>query len=136
MKIINQKPPNWREVWAEFFPSGDAPKGVIFCYGKCIYNPTGVIIPPHLIKHEEVHSEQQGKDPDEWWKKYIADPVFRLEQEIPAHQVEWQEYMKHHPDRPHRRFYLRQLSHRLAGRLYGNLITVANAKKAIKEKSA
>ena len=128
MKVINQKPPNWRAIWDAFSP----PHGAIFCYGKCIYNPSGGNVTPSLIKHEEIHSEQQGKDPDGWWEKYIADPAFRLEQEIPAHQAEYRDIIQRHPDRRKRRYYLRVLSHRLAGRLYGRMITVAEAKKVIK----
>jgi hypothetical protein len=117
MKVLNLFPPNWREINAAFKVRG---KGVIFCYGGAIYNPQRVPIGPELIAHERVHSARQGSSPDDWWRRYIADLEFRLSEEIPAHRAE----LAVSGD-------LDRIARRLAGPLYGSLVSVERARELI-----
>jgi hypothetical protein len=55
--IIVARPPNFEQIHAAF-PRADKP-GVMFAYDGKIYNPSGGIIPPALIAHEEVHLIRQ-----------------------------------------------------------------------------
>lgn len=109
MKVITAFPPNYRRINAAFNVRG---RGVIFCYGDVIYNPGRINVTPALLAHEAVHSGQQGADPATWWDRYIADPQFRLAQEIPAHAAEYRVA-------PH---LLQEIAGRLSSRLYGGLI--------------
>jgi hypothetical protein len=83
MKIENNYPPNYLKIQAVLNP----PKEAIFCYGDTIYNPSGGQIYEDLQKHEEVHKKQQEKmkSVELWWDEYLANPTFRLEQELEAY---------------------------------------------------
>lgn len=83
MKIVHDYPPNFEELRTHFAIEPGAP--VAFCYGDTIYNPNGVELREDLIFHESVHSRQQGRDPDGWYRKYMDDPTFRIGQEIEAY---------------------------------------------------
>lgn len=91
-------------------------------YGETLYNPGGIAIRPDIIAHEEQHMRQQaaiGKD--EWWKRYLAEPRFRLEQEAEAYGVQYRFYCKTVGDRnAHARFL-----HMVAGQLSGPLYQIA-----------
>lgn len=81
MKISTEWPPNIEEIREHF----DVSKDVLFCYGDTIYNPLNIKPRPDLVAHEKIHSKQQGNDPDGWWRKYVDDPKFRVEQEAQAY---------------------------------------------------
>ena len=74
----------------------------IFAYDKVIYNPGSGHLAPWLIAHEKVHFRQQGWRPKRWWKKFLASPKFRLEQELEAHQAEYRCFCTEVRDRNHR----------------------------------
>lgn len=65
-------------------------------------------------------------------EKFLEDPAFRLDQEIPAHRVEHRVYCKHNRDRNDQSRHLRALGQRLAAPMYGSLLTVNEAMKAIR----
>jgi len=103
-------------------------------HGPTIYNPARIYpIPQPLIVHELLHISRQGSTVEQWWQKYIADPQFRLMEEIPAHVVEYGAWIST-PGvaRSQRRFILNQVAGRLSSDLYGGLITFAEAKRMIK----
>jgi hypothetical protein len=138
MKVVTTFPPNYREINDAFNVRGQP---VIFCYGGRIYNPLRVQVGPDLIAHESVHSHRQlafAGGPVAWWQLYIADPAFRLEEELPAHQAEYR-YWVGRPgmDRPVRGYRselaFRQLSiaRRLASPLYGAMISLAEALRLV-----
>ena len=88
--IIHDRPPNFELIRAAF-PKAEG-DSVIFAYDGNIYNPSGKIIPPALIAHEEVHLRRQhqpGAGPDFWWKRYIEDSEFRYIEELHAHVAEF-----------------------------------------------
>jgi hypothetical protein len=86
--IIVDRPPNFDEVLAAF-PNADKP-GVIFAYDGHVYNPSGGVIPPALLAHENVHLNRQMQcGPREWWKNYLVDDEFRYQEELLAHVAEF-----------------------------------------------
>ncbi len=128
-----KRPPNWNDIIA-VFPKVEFMHGVLFCYGDTIYNPDNVDIPVWLLGHECVHSLQQaGIGVSAWWEDYLAEPNFRLEQELAAHRVELESYSVIH-SRNLRRAYAHAVAQRLGGQLYGNLIKPREALRLIKEK--
>ena len=129
MKIIHDYPPMIDEIDAAFNIRGQT---IIFAWGDTIYSPTGWNPPPELHAHEEVHGQRQGDDIEGWWKKYIADPEFRLEEEIIAHRAEYQHFAKRN-DRPARRRALRRIAKRLCSSLYGKVITFKKARERLLE---
>ncbi len=84
MKIINDKPPIWKEAHEHFDIDDSA---TIYTWGDVIYNPAGIVIQREYIEHESVHSGQQRAigGPEKWWEKYITDPAFRYNQEVEAY---------------------------------------------------
>jgi len=106
-------PPNYKAVNAAFNVRG---RQVIFCYGDVIYNPSRVKIGDELIAHEKVHSGRQNGDPVKWWERYIGEPQFRLDEEIPAHRAE----LAISGD-------LQGVAHKLSSPLYGSLISFDRA---------
>jgi hypothetical protein len=86
--IINERPPNFDQVHAAF-PKADG-EGVLFAFDGNIYNPSGIVVPPALVAHEEVHlREQKSVGADYWWEKYLTDSEFRYTEELLAHAAEF-----------------------------------------------
>lgn len=125
------EPPLIDEIDAAFGVRG---KPILFAFGDKIYNPAGVDVPPEIVVHETVHGERQGDDVFGWWRRYIADPVFRLEEELPAHVAEFQElctlqasrWVSH---RNMRRTLAAHVARKLSAPLYGRLVTFDAARK-------
>lgn len=134
MIIIRECPPLWDEITAAF-PVARTP-GVIFSWGDCIYNPSGIEISRPLLVHERVHCVRQRDDVEGWWRRYIADPEFRLAEEIPAHVAEARSACVGQT-RHGRRAAVAGIAHRLASPLYGRLLTLDKAeallRRALKE---
>lgn len=86
--IINERPPNFEQIQAAF-PKAVNP-GVLFAYDNNIYNPSGIVVPPALIAHEEVHlHRQRDAGPNSWWHAYLHDSEFRYNEELLAHVAEF-----------------------------------------------
>lgn len=125
--IIVGIPPNYAAIKARF-PECER-HGVIFSYGDTIFNPSGVSIPREVMVHEATHGlRQEAQGVEEWWKRYLAEPLFCLDEEIYAHHSEYRAAIKRHGPRPRD---LRRIAERLSGPLYGNLLTFEQAKHAI-----
>ena len=131
MRIKNDWPPNIEEIRKVF----DPPKGVVFTYGDTIYAPGGETIEPHLMKHEETHERQQGKDPKGWWGKYLKDPQFRLEQELEAYSNQYAYAKVIIRDRNALAKFLFEIARDLAGPIYGNILTHGEAESKIKNRA-
>lgn len=130
MRVIRERPPNWDAIIA-VFPLVATRPGVIFAWGEVCFAPIGTVLTPSLEAHESVHGARQGADIEGWWTRYLAEPAFRLAEEIPAHAEEWRVLRPTLTDRTARRWHLRQVAERLSGRLYGNLLTFERAKRLI-----
>jgi hypothetical protein len=129
MRVIVDRPPMFDEINDRFNVAG---KSVLFAWGDAIYNPMGVIIPPCLMDHEAVHGQRQIEmGVENWWRSYISSRAFRLEEEIPAHQAEYQSLLKENSNRNARRGALKQVAKRLSAPLYGRLISSASARKVL-----
>lgn len=111
--------------------------GVIFSWGDRIFNPSNASITRELFAHEAVHGERQlafnseaGAEGSvlEWWDRYLGDPLFRLDEELRAHMAEYKASVKRHGHSPRA---LNNMAERLSGPLYGELVTMAQAKHAI-----
>jgi len=64
--------------------------------------------------------------------KLLADPQFRLDQEIPAHRAEYLTFGRFNKDRNEKSKMLRTLGQRLSAPMYGSIITTNEAMKAIR----
>jgi hypothetical protein len=98
-RVVNVRPPNYARIVETF---GPLPPSVVFAYGDTIYAPgASGPLPPDLVVHEETHFRQQAEvgGPATWWERYLADPEFRLLQEVEAYRAQ----IACHPDRPSRR---------------------------------
>jgi len=134
MSIKCELPPNIDAIGAVFphVRRECSHRGVYFCYGNSIYNPSGLPLPVELIAHECIHSLQQRDiGVEKWWDRYLAAKDFRLEQELEAHRVEYEKYALDHPARPFRRRYLAMCAGRLSGPLYGHMIRKDEARRLI-----
>jgi hypothetical protein len=86
--IIIDRPPNFEQIKI-VFPKAENP-GILFAYDGCIYNPSGIVVPPALIAHEEVHlHRQRDAGPNIWWSHYLDDSEFRYNEELLAHVAEF-----------------------------------------------
>ena len=107
-------------------------KGIIFTYGKDVYNPDGAEINSHVLYHEGIHSKQQGDNPKEWWKNYLPNDKFRAIQELEAYQMQYEYICKQVKDREARNHVARQLAKSLSGEMYGKVMGFDEAVQAIK----
>jgi hypothetical protein len=131
MEIVIQYPPLIEEIHRKFNVLG---KPIIYAWGHKIYNPQNIYITPELMAHETVHSLQQGTalhEIESWWRRYIDDPEFRLDQETPAHMAEYRRYCEETKDRNRRAVMLTIIASKLASPLYGGLISTKAARTAI-----
>lgn len=129
MRVLHENPPILKSILeAGLKPGGNT----VFTYGDVIYNPNGGKIDQTLMKHEETHSKQQGNDPKGWWKRYLADVDFRLEQEVEAYRVQYQEAKKLIRDRNKLFNFLIMIAKDLSGELYGNALSFQDAMEKIK----
>jgi hypothetical protein len=138
--IILERPPNFEQIKVAF-PKAEG-SGVLFAFDGNIYNPSGIVIPPALIAHEQVHldrqralapradSTTQWSGPDLWWQRYFEDCEFRYNEELLAHVAEFQ--MQRTRDR---NFVARLMVHtalRLIAPLY-NYIPPRNLQEAMRD---
>lgn len=130
--VVRAKPPLFLDIVAAFPRAAFA--GVVFSWGsKTIYYPSPLgPLPASILAHEAVHGARQDKMGIEaWWLRYIADPPFRLAEEIPAHAAEYLSVCGGGASRNQRRQALQQIAKRLSSKLYGALVTIDQAKELI-----
>jgi hypothetical protein len=136
MNISFGRPPVWNELNAAF-GIANLKRGIVFAYVDTVYNPDGVDIPEHLAVHESVHMAQQSNDRTAaglWYQRYIADPAFRLAQEAEAYGAQYAFICARVArDRNARFRWLHALARDLSGPLYGNMVTLHGAMRAIRE---
>lgn len=135
-KVVIGKPPVFDMVALAFQIN---PINALFCYGKTIYNPSGMIIPQYLIEHEKVHMEQQGftdQGAALWWGKFLRDPEFRINQEAQAYGRQYQfmcETMKQYHGIDAKLHLRSELARILAGPLYNYCVSHSEAMGLIKK---
>lgn len=127
-KIVISRPPNYDRIAAAF----KLVPGVVFAYAPNIYNPGSVTIMSYIVDHEIVHIERQGDDPGGWWERYIADPAFRLEEELLAHVAEIKSYERTHTDNRNAvGYWLMICAQRISSNVYGRMISYMGALEAL-----
>lgn len=131
--IVIAKPPMFDQIAAAFHLA--RMPGVIFSWGAgTIFNPSAIVIPQCLIAHEAVHGARQGLSDAgirRWWENYIADPEFRLREEMPAHRAEYAAIKGLVKDRNARVRELHNIVTRLCGPLYGGMVSRTEAWRAV-----
>lgn len=136
MEIKIAKPPIYDSACSAFKIN---PETVLFTYGDTIYNPGGVNLSDDLIKHEEVHAEQQNHNDEEaalWWGKYLRDPEFRLKQEVEAYGKQYWYICRYKTSNKQTQFtILKRFAQILSGPLYGECVGLLRAMQLIKEQS-
>lgn len=132
MRVVVGFPPNYAAL-VKAFPSARS-GGTIFCYGDTIFNPGRGLITPSLQAHEQVHSVRQfAMGIDAWWDRYIADVQFRFDEELIAHQAEFAKVKDGPPmlSVTQQRRALAHIAGRLAGQLYGNIVSLQDAQRMV-----
>lgn len=126
-RIVTGYPPNYAEIKKRFNP----PIGTVYAYGGVIYSPHSSKLPADLVAHEEVHFGQQAAagGPDVWWRRYLDDPEFRLEQEVEAYRVQYAT-LEALP-RKERRRRLADICKTLASGMYGSIVTKEQARRLV-----
>ncbi len=128
MEIKNQWPPNIEDIRKVFDLKGFRP---VFIYDGKLYNPYGLPIAPDLMIHEQVHEKQQsGMGAENWWKLYLTNKQFRLEQEVEAYQAQ-AKYVEANYNRKDRKILRKEFPRHLSSKLYGNLINKQQAEEII-----
>lgn len=150
MLIKYEKPPIWDEACRAFNLAGHKP---IFAWGNTIYQPFDRDdLNDSLLAHERVHGLRQLMyHPTEvmresatqedrvlaWWHRYLADPQFRLDEELPAHRAELGVHYIKEPNRKARRRSLTYVAGRMCSPLYAwpvGMLNLEKAKAMLKEK--
>jgi hypothetical protein len=137
MIVKHARPPMFEEI-AAAFPMAHT-EGVMFAWGGTLYVSSNDPVSPALQAHEAVHSVRQLKyGVEKWWKRYIADPAFRLAEEIPAHRAEYQWWVSAPEGRDRKAgfrskadYMLFQIAQRLSSPLYGRMVSIFEAKRLI-----
>lgn len=129
--IYGQRPPNFDKI-LQVFPMAVMP-GVVFAYGDKIYIPSGADIAPEILSHERVHCERQiVMGVEAWWDRYLIDPRFRYEEELLAHKVEYSFLRGLYPGQARKQAILSHVAQKLSAKLYGSMVTLEQAKRALK----
>lgn len=136
MEIIEKWPPLIDEIDAAFKVRGR--NGVMFAWAEgpenIIYNPSGAFVSFALRAHEAVHCDRQRRyagGTEAWWREYIANPEFRLLEEVPAHYAEYRYMLGEDSTRKGRRKANAIVARRLSSPLYGSLISYDVACKVL-----
>lgn len=133
MKIVVGNPPNIEEIKRVFDLEGMKP---VFAYGDILYCPHGGTgVDDALMEHEKTHARYQDDiGIEEWWDRYLKDKQFRFDQELEAYQVQYRYYCKHvTKDRNRQARFLQFISEALASKMYGNIVTVAEARRLVNQ---
>lgn len=128
IKIIEENPPFLKAI----LNAGLKPeKTTVFPFGLLIYNPSGLPIPDDIMVHETVHIARQGKDPKNWWIKYLKDRKFRLNEELEANREQYKFICKLTKDREKRNKALVAMAKNISGEVYGKVVSFQEAYQVI-----
>ena len=123
--------PNLLELKHRF---GVTEKETIIAYGDKIYCPNAGMS-KDLLVHEMMHCERQNFSADSakrWWKMYLEDESFRLQEEIIAYQNQYAYCCAIYKDRNKRVKILSALASELSSSRYGKIIIHSEAMHKIK----
>ncbi len=131
MKISKKYPPNYRQV-VDILGADDT---TVYCYGDTIYNPNNIEITPDIEVHEEVHSKQQGDNPELWCLKYLNDKEFRQQSEVEAYGAQYFFVKNHLGGGKMLEWLLDKLADELSSSCYNLDINQAQAKSKIRNEA-
>lgn len=124
-QLSKEKPPIYQRLHDIFGVEWD--KGIIIAYYPnihCFFN-----INEQKVHHEAVHLiRQKDMGVELWFKQYITDPGFRLNEEILAYNVEIKWIKENIPGRNERRFLINQIYDDISSSIYGHIINRKEAK--------
>lgn len=132
--IIKEKPPEWimQGCLSQFRVNVER---TFWTYGYEIYNPGNIQIPDHIQAHEERHMVQQAEyegGKDAWWREYLSNPRFRMEQEAEAYGAQYKYFCKRmQSDRNQQARFLHTLAGQFSGPLYQLALTHTQATEMI-----
>jgi len=129
--VLSQgNPPDWILDRAEKLFDVDYSLGiVIFTYGNVIYCKKKITA-QHVLEHELVHVKQQVPyrgGPDAWWGRFFSDPIFRVEQEIEAYNIQFKYICSEERSKIVTGEYLNTFAKWLSSKQYGNAISFDDA---------
>lgn len=85
--IISKEEPAVYKECQRVFRVGEWKVGIVIAYYPNIYCINDLSERPDIIVHEQTHLVQQDLyGVEKWWERYLTDPKFRLEQEVPAYR--------------------------------------------------
>lgn len=128
MDIVVAYPPMYDQIAAKF----DLGPRTIFTWHDKIYNPSGGRVSGDLMAHEIIHMVQQNGFPATWWRRYLDESEFRLDQEVQAYGRQYEYLCSQNSNRNFQFQVLMQLGLFLSGPMYGNLTTLENATQLIR----
>lgn len=130
MKRSKQKPPIYDRLVEKFGINWST--GIIITYGDTVH--CRYKISNAKVAHEKTHIKQQAAyGVEAWWDRYIEDPAFRLSQEIEAYRNELNWIASHIHDLRLKRTLTDDILRDLSGYIYGNLVTVDQARKLLSD---
>jgi hypothetical protein len=136
MKVVHGYPPNLAAIKSAL-PIDE--RYAIFTYRNRLYNPSGRYIPDHLMVHEETHARQQlafEGGTDQWWKRYLTNASFRLDQELEAFRAQYEFARREIVDRDQLARLSNIMATELSSPMYGKLISLRQAIRRIRAKGA
>lgn len=128
MKISHKKPPHFKIMHKVF---GCDWERTAFAFGNTIYSKYP--LEDHLIVHESVHLNQQGRNIIGawiWLALYLCSKRFRYHMELQAFRKQWQFIKKNYYFNV-RYETLNKMSLSLSGELYGNIVSFEEARQDI-----
>lgn len=131
MKISNTIPPIYETLHKQFGVEWD--KGLVITYFPNIHVKSGHL-PPDLEAHESTHLYQQEHyktGVEGWWKQYIEDPRFRLQEETAAYMIQIEFIRKNLIGRTNRRAHFKHILNSFV-KMYGGIVTKEKAKQLLK----
>jgi hypothetical protein len=134
MTVEATVPPIYDKICAAF-PRVPGKHGVIYAWGRTIYNPDMIVIPKDLAIHEAMHGIRQEVYEGgviAWWERYLIDRDFRLVEEVMAHKAEATALLaKYGMSRASRRKITAHVASRLANPVYQFGIDRAQAERLL-----
>lgn len=128
--FVRERPPIYDEICERFPVRG---KPVLFAWGDRVYAPLGGSFPMQLQAHEHVHCQRQlvfAGGVEGWWRRYLDDAAFRLDEEKLAHTAEFMKLCEMRGgSRSARRTALAIVATRLSGPIYRYSFSKAAARE-------
>lgn len=133
MNVSPTYPPNIEDI-RKVIPF-ESMKNACFTYGDTIHNPSMGDLDECIYLHEAQHAIQQYDvgGPQVWWKRWLSEPIFRIEQELVGYGYQFRRYCELNKDRNKRARYLYTLASDLSSEQYGKVLSLMQVRDRLKE---